>query len=75
MKLYWRGMHNQQWADVQEEFNTFLGHARIIDVWNTWDDASKQTTFEFSGVPLEKDLETFADAVANRSVAQPAMEQ
>lgn len=71
---YYNEFHYQGLGDMSEAFNCFLGHARTIDVWNTWDDADRQTTFEFSEIPLEEYLAAtqaggddvdFADAVAS----------
>lgn len=83
IKDYHYKWHYQGLGNMSESFNIFLGHARTIDVWNTWDDAEKQTTFEFAEIALEEyhskmqsenDMD-FADAVASIPVDGQGMEQ
>lgn len=79
-EFHYRG---QRTGDMSELFNVFLGHAGILDVWNSWDDAEeKQTTFEFSELPLEEyltrtqpDETDFAEAVASIRTDTVSMEQ
>ena len=85
MKDYYNEFHYQGLGNMSEMFNIFLGHARIIDIWNTWDDADRQTTFEFFEIPLEEYLsrtqpenaadQNFADAVTNIPMTGQSMEQ
>lgn len=49
-------LHYQGMGAMSECFNVFLDHDEIIDVWNTWDDADIQTTFELNEIPLEEYL-------------------
>lgn len=80
---YYNEFHYQGQGDMSESFNVFLGHARILDVWNSWDDAEeKQTTFEFSELPLEEyltrtqpDETDFAEAVTSIRTDTVSMEQ
>lgn len=70
-------MHCQGLGDLSEDFNVFLGKDRILDVWNTWDNAERQTTFEMKEIPLEKyfGIDDFSEAVDSIPVHEPGMEQ
>lgn len=76
MQEWLKDIHFQGWGDLSDQFNVFLGHDRTIDVWNTWEDAEKQTDFKLSEIPLEKYLSTaedFAKAVEDLSAEAEQM--
>lgn len=67
---YLHDLHFQGWGDLSDDFNVFLDHLRTIDVWNTWDDSEKQTTFELSEIPLETYIsktDAFVEAIESLS--------